>query len=120
MILKSIKLKNIRSFLDEKIGFPTGSLLLSGDIGSGKSTILLAIDFVLFGLRRGELSGSDLLRHGKNSGSVELVFSVFSGLDFWVGDSRRARFFASGHQETQRNKKTNQSIAGCRKPKENV
>jgi len=76
MILKSIKLKNIRSFLDETISFPTGSLLLSGDIGSGKSTILLAIDFVLFGLRRGELSGSDLLRHGKNSGSVELVFSA--------------------------------------------
>ena len=76
MILKGIRLKNIRSFLDERIDFPLGSLLLSGDIGSGKSTILLAIDFALFGLRRGELSGSDLLRHGKNSGSVELFFAI--------------------------------------------
>ena len=33
MILKSIKLNNIRSYLNQKIDFPTGSLLLSGDIG---------------------------------------------------------------------------------------
>ncbi|MBW3015633.1 SMC family ATPase [Candidatus Woesearchaeota archaeon] len=76
MILKSIKLQNIRSYLSEMIEFPAGSVLLSGDIGSGKSTILLAIEFALFGVRRGQLSGDALLRNGKNEGSVELEFSI--------------------------------------------
>ena len=72
MILKSIKLENIRSYLNQSIDFPTSSVLLSGDIGSGKSTILLSIEFALFGVKRKELSGSALLRHGKKTGSVEL------------------------------------------------
>ena len=76
MQLKSIKLNNIRSYLDQKIDFPTGSLLLSGDIGSGKSTILLAVEFALFGSKPSELPASSLLRHGKNEGSVELSFEL--------------------------------------------
>ena len=76
MLLKSIKLQNIRSYLSQKIDFPTGSLLLSGDIGSGKSTILLAIEFALFGSKPSELPASSLLRHGKNEGSVELIFEL--------------------------------------------
>jgi len=76
MILKKLILKNIRSYIDEEINFSEGSLLLSGDIGAGKSTILYAIDFALFGTRRGEMSGSELLRNGKNQGSVELHFEL--------------------------------------------
>ena len=49
---------------------------LSGDIGSGKSSILLAIEFALFGVRRKHLSGGALLRNGRNHGSVELKFEV--------------------------------------------
>jgi exonuclease SbcC len=76
MLLKSLKLKNIRSYLDEQVEFPEGSLLLAGDIGAGKSTILLAIEFALFGILRGELSGSALLRNGKSAGTVELCFEL--------------------------------------------
>lgn len=76
MILKSLRLKNIRSYLDETIEFPQGTLLLSGDIGSGKSSVLMALDFALFGTRRGEIAGSELLRHGKNFGSVELLLDA--------------------------------------------
>ncbi|MBN1156669.1 SMC family ATPase [Candidatus Woesearchaeota archaeon] len=76
MILKSLRLHNIRSYVDETMDFPEGSVLLSGDIGSGKSTILLAIEFALFGTKGKQLSGSTLLRHGENSGSVELGFSL--------------------------------------------
>ncbi len=76
MLLKSIKLNNIRSYLNQKIDFPTGSLLLSGDIGSGKSSILLALEFALFGSKPSELPASSLLRHGKNEGSVELNFQL--------------------------------------------
>ncbi|MDA1196927.1 MAG: SMC family ATPase [Nanoarchaeota archaeon] len=76
MFLKSLTLSNIRSYEHQTIEFPTGSVLLSGDIGSGKSTILLAIEFALFGVRRKHLSGSSLLRHGKTKGEVELQFDM--------------------------------------------
>lgn len=75
MILKHIILENIRSYIKQRIDFPQGSILLSGDIGTGKSTILLSIEFALFGLLRGEISGSSLLRHGEKTGSVELCFN---------------------------------------------
>ncbi|HLG23955.1 MAG TPA: SMC family ATPase [Candidatus Nanoarchaeia archaeon] len=76
MIIKSIKLHNIRSYESAEIEFPLGSVLLAGDIGSGKTTILLSIEFALFGAKKGELSASELLRHGKNEGSVELKMQL--------------------------------------------
>jgi exonuclease SbcC len=72
MLIRSIHLRNIRSYVNETVDLPEGSSLLAGDIGSGKSTILLALEFALFGIQRGELSGSALLRHGTRNGSVTL------------------------------------------------
>lgn len=76
MFLKTLHVKNIRSYVDDKIEFPQGSLLIEGDIGSGKSTILLAIDFALFGTRPSELPASSLLRQGTNRGEVVLEFII--------------------------------------------
>mgnify|MGYP001604644170 CR=1 FL=1 len=76
MIIKKIKLENIRSYTNQELELPQGSTLLAGDIGSGKSSILLAIDFALFGLRKGNLSGASLLRNGTNEGEVELNFNI--------------------------------------------
>src|SRR3989338_3020277 len=76
MLIKKIKLENIRSYVNEEIDLPLGSTLLAGDIGSGKSSILLAVDFALFGIRQGELSGNALLRNGTNEGLVELHFEL--------------------------------------------
>ncbi|MEM4247388.1 MAG: SMC family ATPase, partial [Candidatus Woesearchaeota archaeon] len=84
MFLKSLKLRNIRSYVEEEINFPEGIVLLAGDIGAGKSTILLAIEFALFGILRGELSGAALLRHGAKEGSVELTFEL-NGKDYVIG-----------------------------------
>ena len=50
--------------------------MLAGDIGSGKTTILLSIEFAIFGLMKGIVSGSMLLRHGAASGSVELTLEI--------------------------------------------
>ncbi len=75
MILKRLTLHHIRSYLDATIEFPTGTVLLSGDIGSGKSTILFAVEFALFGLRR-DVSGASLLRNGADKGFVELTFTL--------------------------------------------
>ena len=76
MKLKKLKLNNIRSYTEQEITFPEGSLLLSGNIGSGKSSILLGIDFALFGLQRGNLDGNAILRNGEDKGSVELCFEI--------------------------------------------
>jgi exonuclease SbcC len=76
MIIKSIHLRNIRSYTDQVISISPGTTLLAGDIGCGKSTILMAIDFAIFGFRKGELSGSDLLRHGCNDGFVQVVLDI--------------------------------------------
>ena len=74
MKINKIKLENIRSYLNQEINLPEGTVLLSGDIGSGKSTILLATEFALFGLEKG--MGQGLLRNGKDSGSVELYLDL--------------------------------------------
>jgi len=76
MIINKIKLDNIRSYKSIELNFPKGNILLSGNIGSGKTSLLLAIDFVLFGLRKGALSGGSLLRHGEEKGSVEIWFNI--------------------------------------------
>lgn len=72
MIIKKLVLKNIRSYRDQIVDFPLGKTLFEGDIGSGKSTILMAIEFGLFGL--GSEKAGSLLRAGENDGSVSVVF----------------------------------------------
>ncbi|UCE44391.1 MAG: SMC family ATPase, partial [Candidatus Bathyarchaeota archaeon] len=76
MRIKSVQLQNIRSYEKESVTFPEGSVMLSGDVGSGKSSLLLAIEFALFGIKRGELSGEALLRRGKESGTVRLSLTI--------------------------------------------
>jgi exonuclease SbcC len=67
-------MKNIRSYDNNRIDFPLGTTLFEGDVGSGKSTILMALEFALFGL--GNQKGDALLRKGSKKGSVILNFSV--------------------------------------------
>ncbi len=73
MIIKKIEITNIRSYKDKTtIELPVGRILFQGDIGSGKSTILSAIEFALFGL--GDIDANHLLRIGESKGSVLLEF----------------------------------------------
>lgn len=74
MIFKTLQMENIRSYEKEKIDFPSGTSLFEGDVGSGKSTILMAMEFALFGL--GNQRGDALLRKGSKKGSVFLSFNV--------------------------------------------
>ena len=75
MILDSLKMTNIRSHKETHVTFPTGGItLFCGNIGSGKSTILMGIEFALFGL--GSAKGDSLLAKNADSGEVVLEFSV--------------------------------------------
>lgn len=74
MILDELSLVNIRSHRDTLISFPKGITLFSGHIGSGKSTVLMGIEFALFGLS--SIKSESLLSIGESTGEVSLKFSV--------------------------------------------
>lgn len=75
MILKKIILENIRSYEKQEINFTEGSTLLAGDIGSGKTSVLLGIEFALFGLQPGQ-RGASLLRNQAQEGKVIMEFDI--------------------------------------------
>jgi DNA repair protein SbcC/Rad50 len=75
MRIKKIILNNIRSYENQEFNFGEGSTLLAGDIGSGKTSILLGIEFALFGLQPGQ-RGSAILRNGSVTGGVSIEFEV--------------------------------------------
>lgn len=75
MIIKKLSLKNIRSYESLEIEFPRGSVLLSGDIGCGKTSILLGLQFALFGLQPGQ-KGASLLKQGTDYASASIEFEV--------------------------------------------
>lgn len=83
MMLKKLLLQNFRSYGEEPttVEFGQGLLLFEGEIGSGKSSILYAVEFALFGL--GELESKYLLRGSADSARVELGFEV-GGHDYKV------------------------------------
>ncbi|HIH20435.1 TPA: hypothetical protein HA244_04165 [Candidatus Micrarchaeota archaeon] len=74
MLLNKLELKNIRSYADATVNFPEGVVLFEGDVGSGKSSVLYALEFALFGL--GDLNAAFLLRNSAQSGSVKVNFTV--------------------------------------------
>jgi exonuclease SbcC len=81
LIIKELELTNIRSHGHSVIDFPLGKTLLEGDIGSGKSSVLIGIEFALFGL--GPESGNSILKLGEDSGEVRMVFEV-DGYDYQI------------------------------------
>ena len=79
MILESIQIENIRSIKSLDLTLPPSSMLFYGDVGSGKSSILKAIEFALFGtLTHADLSGESILRRGEIKAKVKLTFTIDS------------------------------------------
>lgn len=65
-----LKLCNFRCYEDREFDFGTcGLTLISGTSGKGKTTLMMAIEFALFG------TGTKLQNHGKRMCSVELQIS---------------------------------------------
>jgi exonuclease SbcC len=94
VIIKELEMTNVRSHGHSLIKFPEGKTLLEGDIGSGKSSVLMAIEFALFGL--GSDSGNSVLKLGQDNGEVRLVFDV-DGSEYQV-IRRLQRKFGKVHQ----------------------
>lgn len=72
MKLKSLTLKNVRSHKNNEIIFNKGITVLTGRTGSGKSSILMGIDYALFGSEN--LSNSEIMRRGSREMLIKLEF----------------------------------------------
>ncbi|MDR2707407.1 MAG: SMC family ATPase [Nitrososphaerota archaeon] len=74
MKIEVVQLENIRSHVKSTVPFTSGFNCVVGGVGCGKSSIMYAVDFALFGdsITR---SFDYLLRDGANSGKVSVQFS---------------------------------------------
>jgi exonuclease SbcC len=72
--IEIVQLENIRSHVKSTVPFTRGFNCLVGGLGCGKSTVLYAVDFALFGEPLGR-SFEYLLREGADSGKVTVQFT---------------------------------------------
>ena len=89
MRIETVILENIRSHVNSKVDFKKGFNCLVGGLGTGKSSILYAIDFVLFGDPLGR-SYDYLLREGADIGEVALKF-IHNGKEYTIIRALRRR-----------------------------
>jgi exonuclease SbcC len=74
MKIEIVQLENIRSHVKSTVPFTRGFNCLVGGLGCGKSSVLYAVDFALFGEPLGR-SFEYLLREGVDSGKVTVQFT---------------------------------------------
>jgi DNA repair protein SbcC/Rad50 len=75
MKIEIVQLENIRSHLKSTVPFTRGFNCLVGGLGCGKSSVLYAIDFALFGETVGSRSFEYLLREDADACKVTVVFT---------------------------------------------
>jgi len=72
LIIEKVEIENIRSYERCEIDLSKGITTLTGRTGAGKSTILMAIEYALFGSEG--LNNSAILRRGTKLGKISLTF----------------------------------------------
>ena len=76
-MLESIELKNFLSHANTKITFDEGVNVFIGKNGAGKSSVIDAITYVLYGKHARGLN-ANIIMHGAKKGSVTLRFSMYN------------------------------------------
>lgn len=99
MRIESITIENIRSHVKTTVRFSEGFNCLVGGLGAGKTSILYAIDFALFGDPLGR-SYEYLLREGADYGRVLLKF-VEGGKEYVIWRGLRRRGDRISHEPEQ-------------------
>jgi len=82
MILRSLKLRNVKSFEEVEVSFVSGKNVVIGNNGSGKSTILQSILYSLFGVAP-ERTKDTLVRTGTDMAEFEIEFE-HNGREYWI------------------------------------
>ena len=72
-------MKNFRSHEDSDIDFTPGLNIFLGEVGAGKTSILEAISFALFGKYAGSVNQNGLIRRGTDKAVISLTFSTSIG-----------------------------------------
>ncbi|MGB6501656.1 MAG: SMC family ATPase, partial [Thermoplasmata archaeon] len=72
MQLRRLEVRNIRSYESGRVEFGPGTTLIVGDVGSGKTSLLYAIEMALFGVA--EVDAPYLVRHGAPHAEVAVRF----------------------------------------------
>lgn len=88
MKIKRLRLQNIRSYADQTVDFPDGTILIHGPNGAGKTSLLMGIFGGLFlsGIRNvgsNSFTLDEFVRRGETKGVVELQFEI-GGADYTV------------------------------------
>ncbi|MGC2289890.1 MAG: SMC family ATPase, partial [Thermoplasmata archaeon] len=73
MQIARVGLRNLRSYRTADVVLGPGTTLLTGDIGSGKTSLLYAIEMALFGFA--EVDPGYLVRHGAKDAEVSLALT---------------------------------------------
>ena len=77
-MIKSIKIKNFAIIKDTEFKFHSGSNIITGETGAGKSVVATAISLVL-----GSRADSTFIRHGASKATIEMV-AVFEEKEYTV------------------------------------
>lgn len=88
MIIQRLALKNVKSYREGVIDFAPGVNLICGENGAGKSTIIEAIGFALFGVQP-PMKKEEFIHSGQKSCLVQVWFSA-GGREYRVDRSMRA------------------------------
>src|SRR5574341_1285867 len=83
MLIKSVELKNVKSYNHETIEFLEGINGICGQNGHGKSTILEAIGYVLFDYPPYKKI-ADFIRHGEKSGYAEVTIEGKDEIEYTI------------------------------------
>ena len=99
MRIEIVQLENIRSHVKSTVPFAKGFNCLVGGVGCGKSSILYAVDFALFGDPIGR-SFEYMLREGSDDGKVTVQF-VQNGKSYKItrGLKRRGKGIGQDFEE---------------------
>lgn len=81
MKINRLHLENIRSYEDQEVEFPEGTILIHGENGAGKTSLLMGMFGGLFlsnitNVGSNSFNLSDLVRRGEDKGCVEIDFEV--------------------------------------------
>lgn len=88
-MIKSVSLVNFKRHRKVTIPFEPGLAVLRGGNEAGKSTILLAISYALFGVKALPTSLEDTVTHGEPVNSLRVTLSVnIDGVDYVVARGR--------------------------------
>ncbi|MEK6807722.1 MAG: AAA family ATPase [Nanoarchaeota archaeon] len=86
-MIEKVKLHNWKSHAESEYGFTKGTNIIVGPMGAGKSSILQAVSFALFGtfseLKRKEVKISDIIRRGSDSANAQVAMNMRIGKDIF-------------------------------------